>query len=89
MMILSFMFVILESCIFENDITQSNSINVVVFAGRNSDTILKKNFLMRFSRLHQNKDVINITVANVTFVLFQGAYHCDEGKEVIFVKLPL
>ena len=44
MMILSFMFVILDSCIFENDITQSNSINVVVFAGRNSDTILNNNY---------------------------------------------
>ena len=40
MMILSFMFEICESCIFENDITQSNSIRVVVFAGRNSDAIL-------------------------------------------------
>ena len=38
------MFVILERCIFENDITQSNSINVVALAGKNSDTILNKNF---------------------------------------------
>ena len=40
MMMLSFMFEICESCTFENDIRQSNSISVLVFAGRNSDAIL-------------------------------------------------
>ena len=40
MMILSFISEICESCIFENDITHSNSISVVVFASRNSDAIL-------------------------------------------------
>ena len=40
MMILSFMFEICESCTFENDIRQSNSISVVFSAGRNSDANL-------------------------------------------------
>ena len=40
MMMLSFIFEICESCTFENDIRQSNSICVVFFASRNSDANL-------------------------------------------------
>ena len=74
------MFLIVESCIFENDITHSNSISVVVFAGKvvfaGSDTIL--NHVMK------NK---SMTHSHVFFeAQDKNTCHWDEGKEVIVVK---
>ena len=89
MIILSFMFVILDSCIFENDITQSNSISVVVFAGRNSDTILGKNFCKKSVNNSFNPDLFSDTHTVFLSIIRLNCECVGVAKEVRIEKVIL